>query len=218
MANILARIWRFLHLWLTIFRGRGIRFVIVGLQGAGKSTLLARWPFRELLATTPTLGFNVETGRVGTQSLKTSFIAFDIGGVLDRFRPFWIEYFRNAQGMIFVVDSADIERIDEAREEIMRLVQENVLRDKPILVLANKQDLQGALNATEISDLLGLHSIQNGICSATVKEVSATSRTRSIGIHSVRDGLRWLYREIFSPFLWDFFTTVNMHRLVYDLE
>lgn len=41
--------------------------------------------------------------------------------------------------MIFVVDSADIERIDEAREEIMRLVQENVLRDKPILVLANKQ-------------------------------------------------------------------------------
>ena len=42
-------------------------------------------------------------------------------------------------GLIFVVDSNDRERIGEAREELMRMLSEDELRDAMLLVFANKQ-------------------------------------------------------------------------------
>ena len=42
-------------------------------------------------------------------------------------------------GLIFVVDSNDRERIGEAREELMRMLAEDELRDAVLLVFANKQ-------------------------------------------------------------------------------
>ncbi len=45
----------------------------------------------------------------------------------------------NKQGLIFVVDSNDRERIGEAREELMRMLAEDELRDAVLLIFANKQ-------------------------------------------------------------------------------
>lgn len=42
-------------------------------------------------------------------------------------------------GLIFVVDSNDRERVGEAREELMRMLNEDELRDAALLVFANKQ-------------------------------------------------------------------------------
>ena len=42
-------------------------------------------------------------------------------------------------GLIFVVDSNDRERVGEAREELMRMLNEDELRDAVLLVFANKQ-------------------------------------------------------------------------------
>lgn len=42
-------------------------------------------------------------------------------------------------GLIFVIDSNDRERVDEAREELMRMLNEDELRDAILLVFANKQ-------------------------------------------------------------------------------
>jgi ADP-ribosylation factor protein 1 len=47
--------------------------------------------------------------------------------------------FQNTQGIIFVVDSNDRERITEAREELQRMLSEDELRDALLLVFANKQ-------------------------------------------------------------------------------
>jgi GTPase SAR1 family protein len=41
--------------------------------------------------------------------------------------------------LIFVVDSNDRERIGEAREELMRMLAEDELRDAVLLIFANKQ-------------------------------------------------------------------------------
>lgn len=68
--------------------------------------------------------------------------------------------FQNTQGIIFVVDSNDRERISEAREELQRMLNEDELRDALLLVFANKQDLPNAMNAAEITDKLGLHSLR----------------------------------------------------------
>jgi ADP-ribosylation factor protein 1 len=65
---------------------------------------------------------------------------WDVGGQ-DKIRPLWRHYFQNTQGIIFVVDSNDRDRIVEAREELQRMLNEDELRDALLLVFANKQDL-----------------------------------------------------------------------------
>jgi len=75
-------------------------------------------------------------------------------------RPLWRHYFQNTQGLIFVVDSNDRDRVGEARDELHRMLGEDELRDAALLVFANKQDLPNAMNAAEITDKLGLHSLR----------------------------------------------------------
>jgi small GTP-binding protein len=79
-------------------------------------------------------GFNVET----VEYKNISFTVWDVGGQ-DKIRPLWRHYFQNTQGLIFVVDSNDRERIGEAREELMRMLAEDELRDAVLLIFANKQ-------------------------------------------------------------------------------
>ncbi len=82
------------------------------------------------------IGFNVET----VEYKNIQFTVWDVGGQ-DKIRPLWRHYFQNTQGIIFVVDSNDRERVLEAREELQRMLNEDELRDALLLVFANKQDL-----------------------------------------------------------------------------
>lgn len=76
-------------------------------------------------------------------------------------RPLWRHYFQNTQGLIFVVDSNDRERINEANEELQKMLNEDELRDAVLLVFCNKQDLPNAMSVAEVTDKLGLHSLRN---------------------------------------------------------
>ncbi|KAM4078292.1 hypothetical protein ACJW30_09G026600 [Castanea mollissima] len=100
------------------------------------------------------LQLNVET--LGYKNI--SFTVWDIGGQ-DKIRPLWRHYFQNTQGLIFVVDSNDRDHVVEARDELHRMLNEDELREAVLLVFANKQDLPNAMNAAEITDKLGLHSL-----------------------------------------------------------
>ena len=62
---------------------------------------------------------------------------------------------------MFVVVSNDRDRIDAAREELHKMINEDELRDAVILVFANKQDLPNAMTAAEVTDKLGLHSLRS---------------------------------------------------------
>jgi len=62
-------------------------------------------------------GFNVET----VEYKNISFTVWDVGGQ-DKIRPLWRHYFQNTQGLIFVVDSNDKERVAESREELHKMV------------------------------------------------------------------------------------------------
>ena len=63
-------------------------------------------------------GFNVET----VEYKNISFTVWDVGGQ-DKIRPLWRHYFQNTQGLIFVVDSNDRERIAEAQDELTKMVK-----------------------------------------------------------------------------------------------
>jgi len=103
----------------------------VGLDAAGKTTILYKLKLGEIVTTIPTIGFNVET----VEYKNISFTVWDVGGQ-DKIRPLWRHYFQNTQGLIFVVDSNDRDRIGEARDELHRMLNEDELRDAALLIFA----------------------------------------------------------------------------------
>jgi len=160
-----------------------MRILMVGLDAAGKTTILYKLKLGEIVTTIPTIGFNVET----VEYKNISFTVWDVGGQ-DKIRPLWRHYFQNTQGIIFVVDSNDRERVNEAREELQRMLNEDELRDALLLVFANKQDLPNAMNASEITDKLGLHSLRN-----RAWFIQSTCATSGDGLY---EGLDWLSKTL----------------------
>merc|ERR1712195_207569 len=132
------------------------RILMVGLDAAGKTTILYKLKLGEVVTTIPTIGFNVET----VEYKNIAFTVWDVGGQ-DKIRPLWRHYYTNTEGIIFVVDSNDRDRVDEARDELNRMLSEDELRDAVLLVFANKQDLPHAMPAAEVADKLALHKLRS---------------------------------------------------------
>ena len=61
-------------------------------------------------------------------------------------RPLWRHYYTGTQGLIFVVDSADLDRLDEARQELHKIISDREMKDAVILIFANKQDQKEGKN------------------------------------------------------------------------
>lgn len=173
----------FQSLFKNLFGKKEMRILMVGLDAAGKTTILYKLKLGEIVTTIPTIGFNVET----VEYKNISFTVWDVGGQ-DKIRPLWRHYFQNTQGLIFVVDSNDRERVSEARDELNRMLNEDELRDAVLLVFANKQDLPNAMNAAEVTDKLGLHHIRN-----RGWYIQATCATSGDGLY---EGLDWLSNEL----------------------
>eukprot|EP01005_Ploeotia_sp_CARIB1_P001413 NODE_345_length_922_cov_692.276730_g337_i0.p1 GENE.NODE_345_length_922_cov_692.276730_g337_i0~~NODE_345_length_922_cov_692.276730_g337_i0.p1 ORF type:complete len:182 (-),score=38.30 NODE_345_length_922_cov_692.276730_g337_i0:277-822(-) len=143
------------NLFKSLIGKKEVRILMVGLDAAGKTTILYKLKLGEIVTTIPTIGFNVET--VEYKNLK--FTMWDVGGQ-DKLRPLWRHYFENTNGVIFVVDSNDKDRIGAARDELHKMLAEDELRDAVLLVFANKQDLPNAMSTAEVTDKLGLHSMR----------------------------------------------------------
>jgi len=136
---------------------------MVGLDAAGKTTILYKLKLGEVVTTIPTIGFNVET----VEYKNISFTVWDVGGQ-DKIRPLWRHYYQNTQGVIFVVDSNDRDRIDDqagyehsAKDELNRMLAEDELRDAVLLVFANKQDLPNAMKVQDVTERLGLARLRS---------------------------------------------------------
>ncbi|CAA2964783.1 ADP-ribosylation factor 2-like isoform X1 [Olea europaea subsp. europaea] len=166
-----------------LFAKREMRILMVGLDASGKTTILYKLKLGEIITTIPTIGFNVET----VDYKNVSFTVWDVGGQ-DKIRPLWRHYFKNTNGLIFVVDSNDRERISEARDELHRMLSEDELRDATLLVLANKQDLPNAMSAAEITDQLGLQALRQRRW-----YIQSTCATSGEGLY---EGLDWLSSNI----------------------
>ncbi|VDO00477.1 unnamed protein product [Rodentolepis nana] len=169
----------FTKLFDRLFGKREMRILMVGLDAAGKTTILYKLKLGEIVTTIPTIGFNVET----VEYKNVNFTVWDVGGQ-DKIRPLWRHYFQNTQGLIFVVDSNDVERISEAKEELYRMLGEDELRDAVLLVFANKQDLPNACPASEITRRLDLNKLKNRDW-----YIQATCATSGSGLY---EGLDWM--------------------------
>lgn len=82
-------------------------------------------------------------------------------GGQDKIRPLWRHYYAGTQALIFVVDSNDRDRIEEARQELLRIINDREMKDSILLVFANKNDLPNVMDSTEITEKLGLHKLRD---------------------------------------------------------
>ena len=173
----------FTKIWQRFLGKKEMRILMVGLDAAGKTTILYKFKLGEVVTTIPTIGFNVET----VEYKNISFTVWDVGGQ-DKIRLLWRHYYQNTQGLIFVVDSNDRDRIDDAREELHKMLAEEELRDSVVLVFANKQDLPGAMTAPEVTEKLGLQSLRG-----RQWFIQSTCATTGDGLY---DGLDWLSKNV----------------------
>merc|ERR1711971_275324 len=149
------------------------------------TTILYKLKLAEVVTTIPTIGFNVET----VEYKNINFTVWDIGGQ-DKIRPLWRHYYSGAQGLIFVVDSNDRDRVEEAREELTKVLEEEEMRDAVLLVFANKQDLPNSMTAAEVTEKLGLQSMRN-----RQWFIQSARATTGDGLY---EGLDWLSRTLAS--------------------
>ncbi|CAG5129341.1 unnamed protein product [Candidula unifasciata] len=154
MGLLLAKLYDAIQSFQT---GVPARVLLLGLDAAGKTTILYKIKLNENVSTIPTIGFNVETV---TPVKGVTFTMWDVGGQ-EKIRCLWRHYFENTQGLVFVVDSSDVSRMPDAQEELFNIVKDPAMIGVPVVVLANKQDLPGALPTAEVANRLGLCELRD---------------------------------------------------------
>ncbi|KFW11507.1 ADP-ribosylation factor-like 11, partial [Eurypyga helias] len=131
-------------------RKRDARVVMLGLDFAGKSTLLYKLKSGRAVETCPTVGFNVE-------SLQTPcgipFTLWDVGGQ-GSLRESWPDYLEDTNTLVFVLDSTDAARLPEAAVALEEALSHPSMAGVPVLLLANKQEVPGALAPAELGERL----------------------------------------------------------------
>lgn len=128
---------------LTIIRKtkrkeKEMRLLMVGLDNAGKTTVVKRLNNEDISTTSPTLGFQIKSMTYGTYRLNI----WDVGGQKS-LRAYWRNYYEKTDGLVWVVDSVDVIRMEDCRKELHELLQEEKVAGATLLVLANKQDIEG---------------------------------------------------------------------------
>ena len=107
---------------------------------------------------------------------------------MSRFLTVLASDFSNTQGIIHVVDSADPQRLDEARIWLNDVLARDTLQGVPLIVMANKSDLPGALNRTQVAHRLELHTLHGRRW-----HIQSCSTITGDGLY---EGLDWLAMEM----------------------
>ncbi|KAF7528425.1 hypothetical protein G7054_g10127 [Neopestalotiopsis clavispora] len=165
-----------------IFGSKEMRLLMLGLDAAGKTTILYKLKLGQDVTTIPTVGFNVET--VTYKNVK--FNVWDVGGQ-DKIRPLWRHYFSGTQGLIFVIDSSDRARIEEAKQELHRIINDREMKDS--LLLTNQAFT--AMKPQEVTDALQLNKLKD-----KVWYVVPSCATTGEGL---LEGLAWLSNNVKAP-------------------
>merc|ERR1712017_66732 len=133
-----------------------VRILMLGLDNSGKTSILKKLSDEDISHVMPTQGFNIKS--LLSDGFKLN--VWDIGGQ-KTIRPYWRNYFDNTDVLIYVVDSSDRQRTEEAADELNELLAEDKLALVPLLVYANKCDLINAQDPEEIIEALDLQNIKD---------------------------------------------------------
>ena len=181
MFSLLSGLWRYL------FAKQTVNVLIIGLDNAGKTTFLERLKAIYLSATMagpdsipPTIGMNLGKMEIG----GVEVIFWDLGGQ-QTLRSIWDHYFAEADGVVYVLDSADAERFAEAQGALNNVMGHHDLHTAtPLMVLANKRDAEGACGTERAGAALGSGDFDSRPC-----RVEAVSGLTGAGVEGA---VTWL--------------------------
>uniref|UniRef100_A0A8B9SZ65 ADP-ribosylation factor-like protein 13A n=1 Tax=Anas platyrhynchos TaxID=8839 RepID=A0A8B9SZ65_ANAPL len=156
---------------------RKVTLLVVGLDNAGKSSVIMD------------IARGEEPGQICLRVDRFEVTLVDLPGA-QRFRSAWRSHYSTAHGLLFVLDSSDLARMEEARKALSRVLSHPDVSGKPLLLLANKQDVAAALLPCELIERLALERLVNENRSpCRIEPCAAAGPARS-----TLQGLRWLLR------------------------
>ncbi|KAL4236976.1 ADP-ribosylation factor protein 1 [Mactra antiquata] len=179
----------FSGLWKYMFQKDEYNVLILGLDNAGKTTYLEQTKMKftknyqgmNLNKITTTVGLNIGTITIGGVKLKF----WDLGGQ-EELQSLWDKYYAESHAVIYIVDSSDKERIDESKEAFDKMIVNESLNEVPLLLLANKQDLQDVVTVGDIKSVFNSSREMIGHRDCRVNGVSALKGD------GINDGIEWM--------------------------
>lgn len=175
---------------------RKVTLVMVGLDNAGKTATVKGIQGESPEDVAPTVGFSKADIKQG----RFDITIFDLGGG-KQIRGIWKNYYAESYGVVFVIDSSDVDRMEETKETVAEVLRHPRIAGKPVLVLANKQDREGAMAEADIIEYLSLEKLVNEHkCLCQIEPCSAAlGYGKKIDTH-IRKGLNWLLGVIAKDF------------------
>ncbi|EXB37258.1 putative ADP-ribosylation factor [Morus notabilis] len=160
-----------------------MRILMVGLDNSGKTTIVLKINGEDTSVISPTLGFNIKTITYQKKKKTKPHIPF-IGD----------KQFFNAVVNLMAVDSSDLRRLDDCKMELDNLLKEERLSGASLLILANKQDIKGALSPKEIAKVLNLEAMDKTRVTRHWRIVGCSAYTGE----GLLEGFDWFVQDIAS--------------------
>lgn len=165
------------------------KLLFLGLDNAGKTTLLHMLKDDRVGSHAPTQRPTNETMQIGL----VTFTAFDMGGH-ESARSLWKDYYVDVSAIIFMVDATDRGRFVEAQKELHALLNDEILKGIPFLILGNKIDAVNACSEQELEQALYLPRTgkEHGHRPAEQQRPLELFMCSVVRRSGYADGIRWL--------------------------
>ncbi|KAG1714817.1 ADP-ribosylation factor-like protein 13B [Nymphon striatum] len=168
-----------------------ITILMVGLDNAGKTCTVKNLLGESIEGVAPTVGFS----KFSLNKYKFDITIYDLGGG-QSIRGIWKNYFAEVCGIVFVMDSNAPDRMEECKETITSLLDNPIITGKPMLLLANKQDIDSAMDEIDLCNMLELENLVNSKRTPTHVETCSAYQVKKKHGKAIQTGFKWLIKTI----------------------
>lgn len=167
--------------------------IILGMERTTPTRLQSLWRRCRGVLAAPRMSCHTDMRQLG--SWRPASVPDDVGAILSRSKRHCVRpLFRGGNRYqathpvsSFIVDSADVDALPVAREELHALLEKPAMEGIPLLVLGNKSDLQNHLDVNQLIDKLDLKDVTHR--EVSVYGISAKEETNLDAV------LNWLIKR-----------------------